>query len=74
MESIKQQLSAITQARYSCAPEACTDSQLYHALLALTQDLAANRPAPDRPQALLFLGRVFARQAAQQQSAGARPV
>ena len=47
MESIKQQLSAITEARYGCAPEACTDSQLYHALLALTQDLAANRPAPE---------------------------
>ena len=47
MESIKQQLSAITEARYSCAPEACTDSQLYHALLALTQDLATNRPAPE---------------------------
>ena len=59
MESIKQQLSAITQARYSCAPEACTDSQLYHALLALTQDLAANRPAPETGRKLYYFSAEF---------------
>ena len=59
MESIKQQLSAITEARYSCAPEACTDSQLYHALLALTQDLAANRPAPETGRKLYYFSAEF---------------
>ena len=59
MESIKQQLSAITEARYNCAPEACTDSQLYHALLALTQDLAANRPAPETGRKLYYFSAEF---------------
>ena len=43
---LKPQLSALTRELYGCEPDACTDSQLYHALLALTQRLAAGRPAP----------------------------
>src|SRR5699024_12166955 len=43
---IKQKLAALTTERFACQPDACTDAQLYHALLALTQQLAAGRPAP----------------------------
>ena len=75
---LKQRLSAVTAARFSKTPEACTDAELCQALLALTQQLAAARPAPGRnpkrAQTLLFFGRVPHGQAAQQQSAGAGPV
>ena len=43
---LKQRLSAVTAARFSKTPEACTDAELCQALLALTQQLAAARPAP----------------------------
>ena len=34
---LKQRLSAVTAARFSKTPEACTDAELCQALLALTQ-------------------------------------
>ena len=43
---LKQRLSAVTTARFGKTPEACTDAELCQALLALTQQLAAARPAP----------------------------
>ena len=43
---IKQELAALTARRFGCEPEGCTDAQLYHALLALTQQLSTGRPAP----------------------------
>ena len=55
----KQQLSAITNARFGCGPEECTDAQLYQALLALTQQLAAGRPAPKGPRKLYYFSAEF---------------
>ena len=37
---LKQQLAAVTAKAFDCAPDACTDAQLYHALQALTRQLA----------------------------------
>ena len=56
---LKQQLSAITNARFGCGPEECTDAQLYQALLALTQQLAAGRPAPKGPRRLYYFSAEF---------------
>ena len=56
---LKQQLSAITNARFGCGPEECTDDQLYQALLALTQQLAAGRPAPKGPRKLYYFSAEF---------------
>ncbi|HIV43957.1 MAG TPA: glycogen/starch/alpha-glucan family phosphorylase [Candidatus Faecalibacterium avium] len=56
---LKQQLSAITNARFGCGPEECTDAQLYQALLALTQQLAAGRPAPKGPRKLYYFSAEF---------------
>ena len=56
---LKQQLSAITNARFGCGPEGCTDAQLYQALLALTQQLAAGRPAPKGPRKLYYFSAEF---------------
>ena len=43
---LKQQLNAITQQRFSLAPESCTDEQLYHALLELTRSRQWHCPPP----------------------------
>ena len=56
---LKQQLSAITNALFGCGPEGCTDAQLYQALLALTQQLAAGRPAPKGPRKLYYFSAEF---------------
>ena len=56
---LKQQLSAIANARFGCGPEECTDAQLYQALLALTQQLAAGRPAPKGPRKLYYFSAEF---------------
>ena len=56
---LKQQLSAITNARFGCGPEECTDAQLSQALLALTQQLAAGRPAPKGPRKLYYFSAEF---------------
>ena len=56
---LKQQLSAITNARFGCGPEGCTDAQLYQALLTLTQQLAAGRPAPKGPRKLYYFSAEF---------------
>lgn len=72
---LKLQLSAITREKFGCEPACCTDAQLYHALLALTQQLCAGRPAPrGGAQTLLFFGRIPDGQAAEQQPAGPGPV
>ena len=56
---LKPQLSALTRELYGCEPDACTDSQLYHALLALTQRLAAGRPAPQGDRKLYYFSAEF---------------
>ena len=43
----------------ACQPDACTDAQLYHALLALTQQLAAGRPAPAGERKLYYFSAEF---------------
>ena len=43
----------------AAGPEECTDAQLYQALLALTQQLAAGRPAPKGPRKLYYFSAEF---------------
>ena len=59
MNELKQQLAALTVERFGCQPDACTDAQLYHALLALTQQLAAGRPAPAGERKLYYFSAEF---------------
>ena len=59
MNELKQQLAALTVERFGCQPDACTDAQLYHALLALTQRLAAGRPAPAGERKLYYFSAEF---------------
>ena len=56
---IKQKLAALTTERFACQPDAFTDAQLYHALLALTQQLAAGRPAPAGERKLYYFSAEF---------------
>ena len=56
---LKQQLNAITQQRFSLAPESCTDEQLYHALLELTQQQAMALPAPAGDRKLYYFSAEF---------------
>lgn len=56
---LKQQLNAITQQRFSLAPESCTDEQLYHALLELTQQQAMALPAPTGDRKLYYFSAEF---------------
>ena len=56
---IKQKLAALTTERFARQPDACTDAQLYHALLALTQQLAAGRPAPAGERKLYYFSAEF---------------
>ena len=56
---IKQKLAALTTERFACQPDACTDAQLYHALLALTQQLAAGRHAPAGERKLYYFSAEF---------------
>ena len=56
---LKQQLNAITQQRFSRAPESCTDEQLYHALLELTQQQAMALPAPAGDRKLYYFSAEF---------------
>lgn len=59
MNELKQQLAALTVERFGCQPDACTDAQLYHALLALTQQQAAGRPAPAGERKLYYFSAEF---------------
>ena len=43
---INLRLQEIVKTRYGLTLPQCTDSQLYHSLLQLTQELCAARPAP----------------------------
>ena len=56
---IKQELAALTARRFGCEPEGCTDAQLYHALLALTQQLSTGRPAPAGQRKLYYFSAEF---------------
>ena len=56
---LKLQLSAITREKFGCEPACCTDAQLYHALLALTQQLCAGRPAPRGERKLYYFSAEF---------------
>ena len=54
LAELKQQLAAVTAKAFDCAPDACTDAQLYHALQALTRQLAEGRPAPQGERKLYY--------------------
>ena len=56
---LKQQLAAVTAKAFDCAPDACTDAQLYHALQALTRQLAEGRPAPQGERKLYYFSAEF---------------
>ena len=56
---VKNRLQEITQARYGLELSQCGDSQLYHALLQLTQELSAARPAPKGERKLYYFSAEF---------------
>ena len=59
LAELKQQLAAVTAKAFDCAPDACTDAQLYHALQALTRQLAEGRPAPQGERKLYYFSAEF---------------
>ena len=52
-------LNAIIKERYRKPLAKCTKSQVYHALLQLTQELSAQRPAPDTGRKLYYFSAEF---------------
>ena len=59
LAELKQRLAAVTAKAFDCAPDACTDAQLYHALQALTRQLAEGRPAPQGERKLYYFSAEF---------------
>ena len=56
---VKNRLQEITRARYGLELSQCGDSQLYHALLQLTQELSNPRPAPAGERKLYYFSAEF---------------
>ncbi len=56
---VKNRLQEITRARYGLELSQCGDSQLYHALLQLTQELSNPRPAPKGERKLYYFSAEF---------------
>ena len=56
---INLRLQEIVKARYGLTLPQCTDSQLYHSLLQLTQELCAARPAPAGDRKLYYFSAEF---------------
>ena len=56
---IKARITEITQAKYKMDPAKCSRSQLYYALLQLSQELSANRPAPGGPRKVYYFSAEF---------------
>ena len=56
---LNEQLKQLTRERFDCAPEACSDRQLYGALLLLTRNLAQERPAPAGERKLYYFSAEF---------------
>ena len=52
-------LNAIIKERYRKPLAKCTKGQVYHALLQLTQELSAQRPAPDTGRKLYYFSAEF---------------
>ena len=57
--NLSQRLRAKTMERYQLPPEECGDAQLFHALMAVTQDLSTARPAPDGARKLYYFSAEF---------------
>ncbi len=57
--NLSQRLRAKTLERYQLPPEQCDDAQLFHALMAVTQQLAAARPAPAGARKLYYFSAEF---------------
>ena len=56
---VKTRLQEIARARYGLELSQCSDSQLYYALLQLTQELSAARPAPAGERKLYYFSAEF---------------
>ena len=56
---IQSRLSEITRARYGLEANGCDNTQLYHALLQLTQEVSAARPAPQGGRKLYYFSAEF---------------
>ena len=56
---VKTRLPELAQARYGLELSQCSDSQLYHCLLQLTQELASARPAPSGDRKLYYFSAEF---------------
>ena len=56
---VKTRLHEIAHVRYGLELSQCSDSQLYHALLQLTQELSAARPAPEGARKLYYFSAEF---------------
>ncbi len=56
---VKQRIGELSQAKYHKDPAQCTDQELYHVLLQLTQELSQARPAPNRERKLYYFSAEF---------------
>ena len=56
---VKQRMGELAQAKYACELAQCTDQQLYHVLLQLSQELAQARPAPTGERKLYYFSAEF---------------
>ncbi len=56
---VKTRLPELAQAHYGLELSQCSDSQLYHCLLQLTQELASARPAPSGDRKLYYFSAEF---------------
>ena len=56
---IKQRMQELAQAKYGREPAQCGDSELYHVLLQLTQELSAARPSPKGERKLYYFSAEF---------------
>ena len=56
---VKQRIGELSQAKYCKEPGQCTDQELYHVLLQLTQELSQARPAPAGERKLYYFSAEF---------------
>ena len=56
---VKQRMREIAQAKYGQELAQCSDEQLYHVLLQLTQELSQSRPAPAGERKLYYFSAEF---------------
>ena len=56
---VKQRIAGLAQAKYHKEPAQCSDAELYHVLLQLSQELSQARPAPAGERKLYYFSAEF---------------